>query len=97
MGAAFQGAKWWPEVVGCGGGATVLGQSRRKVMIGGTHLSAGHGEGRRRHDVRHFPVREAAIGQGATDTWLARPRGWAGLAKRLRPSGERESGRLGKE
>jgi hypothetical protein len=42
-------------------------------------------------------VREAAIGQGATDARLTGPRGQAGPAKRLRPSGERESGRLGKE
>jgi hypothetical protein len=39
-------------------------------------------------------VRDAAIGQGATDAWPAGPRGWAGQP---RPSGERESGRLGKE
>jgi hypothetical protein len=51
------------------------------VMTGGAHLSAGHGEGRRRHKVRRFPVREATIGQGATDAWSARP------AERLRPSG----------
>jgi hypothetical protein len=54
-------------------------------------------------EVRHFPVREAAIGQGATDTRSAGLRGRAGLrgwarpAERPRPSGERESGRLGKE
>jgi hypothetical protein len=60
-------------------------------MTGGAHLSAGHGEGRRWREVRHFPVKEAAIGHGFTD---ARP---AGPAERPRPSGERESGRLGKE
>jgi hypothetical protein len=58
-------------------------------MTGGAHLSAGHGEGRRWREVRHFPVKEAAIGHGFTD---ARP---AGPAERPRPSGERESGRLG--
>jgi hypothetical protein len=52
---------------------------------------------RRRREVRHFPAREATIGQGATDARSARPRGRAGLAERSRPSGERESGRLGKE
>jgi hypothetical protein len=36
-------------------------------------------------------VREAAIGLGATDARSAGP------AERSRPSGERESGRLGKE
>jgi hypothetical protein len=41
--------------------------------------------------VRRFPAREVTIGQGATDAWLAGP------AERPRPSGERESGRLGKE
>jgi hypothetical protein len=45
MGVASQGAKWWPEVAGCGGDATELGRSWRKVMIGGAHLSAGHREG----------------------------------------------------
>jgi hypothetical protein len=84
-------------VAGCGGGAVELGRSRRKVMTGGAHLSAGHGEGRRRHEVRRFPMREAAIGQGATDAWSTRPRGRAGPAERLRPSGDRDSGRLGKE
>jgi hypothetical protein len=47
--------------------------------------------------VRCFPAREVTIGQGTTDAWLAGPRGWAGPAERPRPSGERESGRLGKE
>jgi hypothetical protein len=42
-------------------------------------------------------VREAAIGQSATDTRSAGLRGRAWPAERLRPSGERESGRLGKE
>jgi hypothetical protein len=41
--------------------------------------------------VRRFPVREAAIGQSATDARLAGP------AERLRPIWERESGQLGKE
>jgi hypothetical protein len=36
-------------------------------------------------------VKEAARGQGATDSWLAGPRGQARPAKRLRPSGGRES------
>jgi hypothetical protein len=36
-------------------------------------------------------MREAAIGQGATNTQPTGP------AERPRPSGERESGRLGKE
>jgi hypothetical protein len=74
-----------------------LGWSQREVMIGGTHLSAGHGQGRRRREVRRFPAREAAIGQGATDARPTGPRVQAGPAERLRPSGERESGRLGKE
>jgi hypothetical protein len=60
-------------------------------MIGGAHLSAGHGEGRRRREVRRFPMREAAIGQSATDARSAGPAEWP------RPSRERESGRLGKE
>jgi hypothetical protein len=96
-GAASRGAEWWLEVAGCGGGVAELGWSQREVMIGGTHLSAGHGEGQRRHEVRRFPVREAAIGQGATDARPTGPRAQAGPAERLRPSGERESGRLGKE
>jgi hypothetical protein len=96
-GAASRGAEWWPEVAGCGGGTTELGLSRREVMIGGTHLSDGHGEARRRCEVRRFPVREAAIGQGATDAWPTGPRGWVGPVERPRPNGERESGRLGKE
>jgi hypothetical protein len=44
-GAASQGVEWWQEVVGCDGDATELGRSQRKVMTGGAHLSAGHGEG----------------------------------------------------
>jgi hypothetical protein len=43
-GAASRGAEWWPEVAGCGVGTTELGQSRRKVMPDGAHLSAGHGD-----------------------------------------------------
>jgi hypothetical protein len=74
-----------------------LGGSQRDVMIGGAHLLAERGEGRRRREVRRFPTREAAIGQGATNAQPAGPRGRAGPAERLRPSGERESGRLGKE
>jgi hypothetical protein len=84
-------------MAGCGGGAAELGRSRRKVMTGGAHLSAEHGERRRPREVRHFPMREGAIGQGATDACSAAPRGRAGLAKRPRPSWERESDRLGKE
>jgi hypothetical protein len=84
-------------VAGCSGDVVELGQSQRKVMTGGTHLLARHGEGRRRREVRHFPTREAAIGQGATDARLARPRGWVGPAESARPSGERESDQLGKE
>jgi hypothetical protein len=97
MGAASRGAEWWPEVAGCGGGATELERSQRKVMTAGAHLSAGHREGRRRREVRRFPVREAAIGQGTTDTQPTGPRGWAGPAERPRPSWERESSQLGKE
>jgi hypothetical protein len=70
---------------------TELGRSRRKVMTGGANLSAGHREGQRRCEVKRFPVREAAIGQGATDARSAGP------AERPRSSGERESDRLGKE
>jgi hypothetical protein len=44
-GAASRGVVWWPEVAGCGGGVTELRRSRGKVMTGGAHLSAGHGEG----------------------------------------------------
>jgi hypothetical protein len=55
-GVVSRGAEWWPEVAGCGGGATELGRSQRKVMTGGgrsqrkvmtggAHLSARHGEG----------------------------------------------------
>jgi hypothetical protein len=66
-------------------------------MVGGAHLLAGHGEGQRRHEVRRFPVREAAIGQGTTATRSAGSRGQAGPAEWSRPSGERESSRLGKE
>jgi hypothetical protein len=61
-GLASRGAEWWPEVVGCGGGAAELGRSQRKVMTGGAHLSARHGEGRRWHELRRFLVREASIG-----------------------------------
>jgi hypothetical protein len=62
-------------------------------MTGGAHLSAGHGEGQRRHGCKHLPVREAASGQGATS---ASPTGLTGWP---RPSGEGEggSGRLRKE
>jgi hypothetical protein len=55
MGAASRGAEWWPEVAGCGGGTAEVGRSRREVMTGGTHLSAGHGEGRRRVRGEVFP------------------------------------------
>jgi hypothetical protein len=44
-GAASRGVEWWPMVAGYGGGAAELGRSQRKVMIGGAHLSGGHGEG----------------------------------------------------
>jgi hypothetical protein len=44
-GAVSRCAEWWPEVAGCGGGAAELGRSWRKVMTGGAHLSAEHGEG----------------------------------------------------
>jgi hypothetical protein len=74
-GVVSRGAEWWSEVVGCGGGAAELGQSQRKVMTGGAHLSSGHREGRRRREVRRFLVREAAIGQGATNAQSARPSG----------------------
>jgi hypothetical protein len=96
-GAASRGAEWWPEVAGCGGGAAELGRSRREVMIGGAHLLAERGERRRRREVRHFPAKGGAIGQGATNVRPAGPRGRAGPAERLGPSGERESGWLGKE
>jgi hypothetical protein len=42
---ASRGVEWWPEVAGCGGGAAKHERSRGKVMTGGAHLSAGHGEG----------------------------------------------------
>jgi hypothetical protein len=72
-----------------------LGRHRRKVMIGGAHLSARNGEGRRWHEVRRFPVWEAAIRQGATDARSAGPRGQDGSAERPRPSGRGEkNGRL---
>jgi hypothetical protein len=61
------------------------------VMTGGAHVSARRGEGQRWREVRSFPAMEAAIGQGATDALPAGP------IERLRPSGERESGQLGKE
>jgi hypothetical protein len=64
----------------------------RKVMTGGAHLSARHGEGRWRREVMRFPVREAAIRQGATDARSAGLRGRARLAERPRPSGERGGG-----
>jgi hypothetical protein len=41
--------------------------------------------------VRRFPAKEAASGQDATDSRPSGPRGQAELAKRPRPSGERES------
>jgi hypothetical protein len=44
-----------------------------------------------RREVRRFPVKEAASGQGATDSRSSGPRGQAGPAERPRPSGERES------
>jgi hypothetical protein len=66
-------------------------------MTSGAHLSARHGEGRRQREVRRFPTREAAIGQGAIDARPTGPRGRALPAERPRPSGERESGQLGKE
>jgi hypothetical protein len=67
-------------VVAGGGGVTELGRSRRKVMTGGAHLLAGHGEGQRQREVRRFPVREATIRQGATDARPVGPRGRAGSA-----------------
>jgi hypothetical protein len=85
-GVASRGAEWWPEVVGCGGGTTELGQSQRKVMTGGAHLLARHKEGCRWREVRRFPAREAAIGQGATDVWSAGPRG-RGPVGRVRATG----------
>jgi hypothetical protein len=66
-------------------------------MTGGAHLSAGREEGQRRREVKRVPVREAAIGQGATDVQPAGPRGLARPVERLRPSGDRENDRLGKE
>jgi hypothetical protein len=45
MGAASRGVEWWPEVARCGGGMVELGRSWTKVMTGGAHLLAGHGEG----------------------------------------------------
>jgi hypothetical protein len=65
-----------------------LRRRRRKVMTGGAHLSARHGEGRRRREVRCFPVWEAAIQQGTTDARSAGTRGRDGPAERPRPSGE---------
>jgi hypothetical protein len=53
-------------------------------------MLAGHGEGRRRCEVRHFPSKEAASEQGATDSRPSGPRGQAEPAERPRPSGERE-------
>jgi hypothetical protein len=43
-GVASRAAEWWPEVAGCSGGAAELRRNQSKVMIGGAHLSAGHGE-----------------------------------------------------
>jgi hypothetical protein len=46
--AASRGAEWRMgrlEVVESGEGAVGLGQSQRKAMTGGVHLSAGHREG----------------------------------------------------
>jgi hypothetical protein len=64
--------------------------------VGPTYqLGMERGKGSR--EVRRFPVRDAAIGQGTTDARSARPSGRAGLAERPRPCGERESSRLGKE
>jgi hypothetical protein len=81
-------------VVESGGGTTDLGQSRRKAITGGVHLLVERGVGRRRREVRRFPV-EAAIRQGATDSRPTGLRGQAGPAERPRPSGERESGPVG--
>jgi hypothetical protein len=61
-------------------------------MTGGAHLSARHRGGRRRREVRRFPVREAAIRQGANDARSTGLRGRAGPAERPRPSGERGGG-----
>jgi hypothetical protein len=52
-----------------------LARRQRKVMTGGAHLSAKHGEGRRLREVRHFIVREAAIRRDATNARSAGPRG----------------------
>jgi hypothetical protein len=52
--------------------------------------------GQSQSEVRRFPMKEAAIGQGATNVRPARPKGQAEPAERLKPSGERESGWLGK-
>jgi hypothetical protein len=63
---------------------------------GGAHMSAGSGEGQRRREVRRLPLptKEAASGQGTTDSW---PAGLRGQAERPRPSGERESEPVGKK
>jgi hypothetical protein len=54
-------------------------------------VSAGHREGQRRHEVRRFPVKDVASGQGVIDSRPSGPRGQAGPAEKPRPSGERES------
>jgi hypothetical protein len=71
---------------------------RRKVMIGGAHLSARHREGRRRCEGRHFPMREVAIRQGTTDARSTGLRGRVRPGERPRPNGEGGGERLvGKE
>jgi hypothetical protein len=56
-------------------------------------VSAGHREGQRRHEVRRFPVKDVASGQGVIDSRPSGPRGQAGPAEKPRPSGERRASR----
>jgi hypothetical protein len=54
-------------------GGSMRGWHRRKVMTGGPTCHPG--EERRWREVRRFHMREAAIGQGATNARSAGPRG----------------------
>jgi hypothetical protein len=63
-------------------------------MIGGAHLSVGHGEGQRQRGWRCLPMREVESGQGATGAWPTAP---TGRPSGRGPVGKEKNGRLGKE
>jgi hypothetical protein len=69
--------------------AAVVGPGT-KMTGRGPHVSRSW-RGERRCEVRRFPTKEVASGQGTTDWRPSGLRGQAGPAERPRPSGKRES------